>query len=181
MPFAADQDAVRGRDGRTDDGLSHSVFGQQVELIVGDTRHKHGPVLARRVQLISGNQRRGVKIRPVLGKRSFPNRLARGRVDACDFAAVSNEYDAAFVDGWRGDERAHIVALPHMIGLRDVTGSRQSNPVQSRNSSIVATVRDHDHVPHDHGRCNRRPQLVGIRIEIAARSTKPAHRSRCEL
>ena len=56
-----------------------------------------------------------------------------------------------------------------MIGLRDVTASRQSNPVQSRNSSIIATVRDHHHVTHDHRRCDRGPQLVGIRIEIAAR------------
>src|SRR5262249_52023996 len=60
MLFAADEEAVQGRDGGSDDRLGHVVLGQHFEFVAGDVRDKHGSVLARRVELVSGDERRGV-------------------------------------------------------------------------------------------------------------------------
>src|SRR3569623_2227790 len=113
MLFAAEEDAIGDRNRRTNDRLPHVVLGQQLKFVVGDARDKDDAVLARRVEFISGDERRGVKVRAMLGKSPLPNRLARGGVDARDLAPIADEDYATLVNGRSRDERADVFSLPH--------------------------------------------------------------------
>src|SRR6185312_11634333 len=168
MPLTAEEDAVRDRNRRTNNGLGHVILGQQLEFVVGYARDKYGPILARRIELVSGDKRRGVKVRAMLGKSPLPNRLAGGGVDAHDLAAIADQNNATLVNCRSRYKCANIFSLPYMVCLRDVAASGESNPMKPGHSSIVAAVGDHRHLTHDHRRRDGGPQGVCIWIEVAA-------------
>src|ERR1700730_4780578 len=110
MFFSPDEQSVVERDRGCDDALAHVVLAQDRELIA-DPGHENDAVLAGGVEIAAGDEGGGVVVRAASREFAGPKRLADGRGDALDLAAVVQEVDAASVRGGCRNEAAGVAAF----------------------------------------------------------------------
>jgi len=118
--LATNQQAISYGDRGGNYVLAKVIFREDFEFVI-NPGNKHHAVFAYGVEIISGNEGRGIIVRGTLGQGALPESSARGLIQALYFATVAQEINFSMKLRGGGDESSRILAFPHVMGCSDIS------------------------------------------------------------